>query len=200
MWSGNQKQSDSLLWLVCGPSCSERRLGFYVHVFPRPCLMDKASHPPTQREPAPLSTELYFQGEQCGVGEGMCAALLDAFPQTRQEGDCSRDVGGPCKPGGGCHHVAGDVPWFSPCGRRLAGGRSRKKAPKMAVFIQLEVSACSRPSTLNETTRLSCNISKMAGHQARQHSGTRAASWTLRMCKSWNHRRKGTNTSALSVL
>ena len=42
-----------------------------------------------------LFTELYFQGEQCGVGEGMCAALLDAFPQTRQEGDSSRGVGGP---------------------------------------------------------------------------------------------------------
>ena len=40
--------------------------GFYVNVFQRPCLTDQASHPTTQREPAPLSTELYFQGEQCG--------------------------------------------------------------------------------------------------------------------------------------
>ena len=46
--------------------------------------------------------------------------------------------------------------WFSRCGRRLAGGRSRKKAPRMAVFTLLGVSACSRPSILFATRR--CDV------------------------------------------
>ena len=74
MWSGNQTQSDSLLWLVCEPSCSEKRLSFLRSPLPA-SLFDGQGFPSTDAKGLTplrrLCSDASFGYRICVIAKGL---------------------------------------------------------------------------------------------------------------------------------